>query len=154
MIYSHQRIQEVSLLNIQLQINEVARRASVSIRTIRFYEEKGLLQPSSFTSGGIRLYTARDINRLIFIRRLVTLGMTLEDIRLCLGQITDDLHREERGRRTIELLRMQKEKLNEESRKIDQLKKDIEESEEKITRCLGCKAEVCPEQCPSFGQIL
>jgi DNA-binding transcriptional MerR regulator len=154
MIYSHQRILEVSFLNTQLQISEVAKRASVSIRTIRFYEEKGLLQPSSFTSGGIRLYTARDINRLVFIRRMVTLGMTLEDIRLCLGQITDEQHRKERARRTVELLHMQKEKLNEERAKIDQLKKDIEESEMKITQCLGCSAEICPEQCPSFGQIL
>lgn len=154
MLYSHQRIQEVSLLNTQLQINEVASRASVSIRTVRFYEEKGLLQPSSFTSGGIRLYTVRDINRLIFIRRLVTLRMPLESIRLCLGQITDDQHRKERARLTVELLHMQKEKLNEERTKIDQLKKDIDESEKKINRCLECKAETCPEQCPSFGQIL
>ena len=141
-------------MNTQLQINEVARRASVSIRTIRFYEEKGLLQPSSFTSGGIRLFTARDINRLIYIRRLVALGMTLEDIRLCLGKITDDQHRKERAMRTMELLNLQKEKLNEQHSKIDQLRKDIEESEMKIARCLGCSAEICSEQCPNFGQIL
>jgi len=141
-------------LNTQLQINEVARRASVSIRTVRFYEEKGLLQPSSFTSGGIRLYTAKDVNRLIFIRRLAGLGLSLEDIRLCLGQVAEGRERKEQAARTLELLHMQKEKIAEERARIDQYERDIEDSETKLHRCLGCSAETCPEQCPSFGQIL
>ncbi|MEE8419228.1 MAG: MerR family transcriptional regulator, partial [Dehalococcoidales bacterium] len=87
----------------------MARRASVSIRTVRFYEEKGLLEPSAYTSGGIRLYTARDVNRLIFVRRLTTLGMTLEEVKTCLGERPEGPDRKPRVERTLELLRMQKE---------------------------------------------
>ena len=145
---------EDTITTIQLQINEVARRAGVSIRTVRFYEEKCLLEISSFTSGGIRLYTARDVNRLIFIRRLVKLGMTLEEVRECLGQVPEGPDRQAHVEHTLRLLEMQQEKLTGERRKLDQLEHDIRDSQEKLRRCLQCKAEQCPEQCPSYGQAL
>ena len=139
---------------IQLQINEVARRASVSIRTVRFYEEKGLLEPSAYTSGGIRLYTVRDVNRLIFIRRLATLGLSLDEIKLCLGKLPEASKRKLRVEYTLKLLQMQKEKLAEEQAKLVQLEKDINDSVEKVSHCLNCGAEHCPEECPSYGQVL
>ena len=140
--------------NIQLQINEVARRASVSIRTVRFYEEKGLLEPSSFTSGGIRLYTARDVNRLRFIRRLVKLGSTLDQVREFLGQIPEGPDRQAHIKHSLHLLDLQKQKLNEERLALDQLEQDIQDSEGKLRNCLSCRAERCPEECPSYGQAL
>ncbi|MAE11543.1 MAG: hypothetical protein CL876_06500 [Dehalococcoidales bacterium] len=50
----------------------------VSIRTVRYYEEKGILTPSSITSGDIRLYSLQDLSRLTFIRRFRRLGLNLE----------------------------------------------------------------------------
>ena len=97
-------------LTSQLQIGEVARRAGVSIRTVRFYEEKSLFSATSTTSGGIRLYTARDVNRLVFIRRLKLLGLSIQEIKACLGTITADSSRQAKIERTIELLTMQREK--------------------------------------------
>ena len=132
----------------------MAKRASVSIRTVRFYEEKGLLEPSAYTSGGIRLYTVRDVNRLIFIRRLTTLGLTLREIKLCLGKLPDSSNRKLRVEYTLKLLQMQKEKLAEEQVKLVQLEKDINDSVEKASRCLNCQAGKCPEQCSSYGQVL
>ncbi len=55
-------------------------RANVSVRTIRYYDEKGLLKPSSISEAGYRYYTDSDFARLqqiIFLRKL---GFTLEDI--------------------------------------------------------------------------
>jgi MerR family transcriptional regulator, repressor of the yfmOP operon len=65
-----------------LQIGEVAERTGVTQRTLRFYEEKGLLQPPSRLDGGFRLYSEQDVVRVERIKRLQTLlGFTLADIK-------------------------------------------------------------------------
>lgn len=61
-----------------MQIGELADRAEMSLRTIRHYDEVGLLTPSGRTEGGFRLYTERDFDRLLLIRRMKPLGYTLE----------------------------------------------------------------------------
>lgn len=65
-----------------LQIGEVAERTGVTQRTLRFYEEKGLLQPPSRMDGGFRLYSEADVKRVERIRRLQDLlGISLADIK-------------------------------------------------------------------------
>jgi len=65
-----------------LQIGEVAERTGVTQRTLRFYEEKGLLKPPSRLEGGFRLYSEEDVRRVEEIKRLQTLlGFTLADIK-------------------------------------------------------------------------
>lgn len=121
---------------------------------MRFYEQKGLLEASAYTSGGIRLYTARDVNWLIFIRRLAKLGLALDEIKLCLGQLPQEPNRKLRVEYTLKLLQMQKEKLAEEQAKLVQLEEDINDSVDKVSQCLKCQAKQCPEQCPNYGQVL
>ena len=65
-----------------LRIGEAAARVGVSSRTLRYYEELGLLPPSSRTPGGARRYTEPDIERLAHIRELQELmGFNLDEIR-------------------------------------------------------------------------
>ncbi|HEY5639456.1 MAG TPA: MerR family transcriptional regulator [Dehalococcoidia bacterium] len=65
-----------------LQIGEVAERTGVTQRTLRFYEEKGLLRPPSRMEGGFRLYSEDDVKRVKHIRRLQDLlGVSLADIK-------------------------------------------------------------------------
>lgn len=61
-------------------IGGVAKRTQLSIRTIRHYDEIGLLTPSGRTEGGFRLYTQPDVDRLLLIRRMKPLGFTLEEM--------------------------------------------------------------------------
>ncbi|MCJ1689193.1 MerR family transcriptional regulator [Rathayibacter sp. VKM Ac-2927] len=61
-----------------MRIGELADRSSLSLRTIRHYDEVGLLRPSGRTEGGFRLYTERDFDRLLLIRRMKPLGYTLD----------------------------------------------------------------------------
>ena len=63
-----------------MQIGELAERAEMSLRTIRHYDEVGLLKPSARTDGGFRLYTEQDLARLLVIRRMKPLGYTLEEM--------------------------------------------------------------------------
>ncbi len=64
-----------------MQIGEVAEQTSLSLRTIRYYEEMGLVTPSARTTGGFRLYTETDVARLRLIRRMKPLEFTLEEMR-------------------------------------------------------------------------
>lgn len=59
---------------------EFAKKAGVTIRTIRFYDGKGLLKPSSLSESGYRLYTDEDFAKLQIILTLKYLGFSLEDI--------------------------------------------------------------------------
>src|ERR687898_680935 len=65
-----------------LQIGEVADRTGVTQRTLRFYEERGLLKPPSRMDGGFRLYSENDVARVEQIKRLQNLlGLTLAEIK-------------------------------------------------------------------------
>ncbi|MCI9859296.1 MerR family transcriptional regulator [Microbacterium proteolyticum] len=63
-----------------MQIGELAERTGLSIRTLRHYDEIGLLRPSARSDGGFRLYTADDESRLLLIRRMKPLGYSLEQM--------------------------------------------------------------------------
>jgi len=69
-----------------LRIGEVAERAGVSCRTLRYYEELRLLAPSGHSAGGARRYTEEDVGRLLRIRELQeVMGFDLEEIGAILG---------------------------------------------------------------------
>jgi DNA-binding transcriptional MerR regulator len=103
---------------------------------------------------GIHLYTTLDVNRLIFIRRLQAVGLTLDEIRMCLGSVPQTSNRRLRVQHTVKLFQMQKEKIDQEKAKLTHLEEDIEVSAEKISLCLKCPSKQCPEQCSSFGLSL
>ncbi|WP_298462312.1 MerR family transcriptional regulator [uncultured Cellulomonas sp.] len=63
------------------KIGEVAERTGLSLRTIRYYEEVGLVTPSSRTHGGFRLYSDTDIARFEVIKRMKPLDFSLEEMR-------------------------------------------------------------------------
>jgi MerR family copper efflux transcriptional regulator len=64
----------------RLQIGEVADTVGLSIRTIRHYDEMGVVEPSGRSAGGFRLYTAADVERLRFVKRLKPLRFSLDEI--------------------------------------------------------------------------
>ena len=72
------------------QIGEVAETVGLSLRTIRYYGEVGLVEPSGRSAGGFRLYTADDIARLRLLKDMKPLDFTLENMRELLG-VRDEL---------------------------------------------------------------
>ena len=76
-----------------LQIGQVAEATGLSLKTIRHYDEVGLVTPSERSPGGFRLYTSTDVDRLLVIRRMKPLGFTLEQMRdllAALDTLADD----------------------------------------------------------------
>src|SRR6185503_5136026 len=64
-----------------LKIGDFAKLADTNLRTLRYYEELGLLCPASRSEGGFRYYRPTDVNRVNMIRDLQELGLQLERIR-------------------------------------------------------------------------
>ena len=60
---------------------ELAKRCHVSVRTVQFYDTKGLLPPTALTDGGRRLYNDEDADKLQLICMLKALGLSLVSIR-------------------------------------------------------------------------
>ncbi|SJN11163.1 Transcriptional regulator, MerR family [Leucobacter sp. 7(1)] len=63
-----------------MHIGELAERTELSLRTIRHYDQIGLLAPSGRSEGGFRLYTEDDYERLMLIRRMKPLGYSLDQM--------------------------------------------------------------------------
>lgn len=68
------------------KVGELARRTGLSVRTLHWYDQIGLLTPSFHTEAGHRLYTAADVERLQQIKSLRQLGFSLEEVRDCLDR--------------------------------------------------------------------
>ncbi len=66
-------------------IGELGKRLNVNPKTIRYYEEIGLLPEPVRTPGGYRVYGEEDVERLAFILRARALDFSLEEIREILG---------------------------------------------------------------------
>jgi MerR family transcriptional regulator, copper efflux regulator len=71
---------EARTMNLQMQIGELARRVGVDAKTIRYYEEIGLLPEPPRTEAGYRLYSDQDASRLAFIRRARALDFSLGEV--------------------------------------------------------------------------
>ena len=72
-----------------LQIGQVAERTRLSLRTIRFYEENGLVVPTARSDGGFRLYSDDDVARLEVIKQMKPLGFRLEEMQELLTLLAD-----------------------------------------------------------------
>lgn len=121
------------------KIEEVAKRTKLTKRTIRYYEEVGLIDAPKRTQGGIRLYTDEDvekIEKLVLIRDV--LGFSLEELQkyMAYQKVIDQLRNEYR---TAEELKAKKSTLLEIVNGIREEKKLIDE---KLTRMLKFKQEL------------
>ena len=74
-----------------LKIGDFARLANTNLRTLRYYEEVGLLVPAARSDGGFRYYRPTDVNRVRLVWDLQQLGLQLEKIAKLLGEHEDDL---------------------------------------------------------------
>jgi MerR family copper efflux transcriptional regulator len=64
-----------------VQIGELAKRAGVTVQTVRFYERLGLLPEPQRKDSGYRVYSGPDLKRLLFVRQAKSVAFSLEEIR-------------------------------------------------------------------------
>ncbi len=73
--------------DVHMQIGQAAERTQLSIRTVRHYDDVGLVTPSARSAGGFRLYTDDDVDRLLVIRRMKPLGFSLAEMKELLSAL-------------------------------------------------------------------
>jgi Cu(I)-responsive transcriptional regulator len=71
-----------------MNVGEAARRAGLPAKTIRYYEEIGLIRPER-AGNGYRAYSGDDVHRLVFLKRARTLGFSIEDCRQLMALYQD-----------------------------------------------------------------
>lgn len=121
------------------QIGEVAERTGVTQRTLRFYEEKGLLNPPERMEGGFRLYSDDDINRVTYVRRLQDLlGFTLSEIK----EMVDAEEELQRIAATFRPDRELPERVQRVTTVIAALSRQLEVVDHKVTHLLAMKEEL------------
>ncbi len=114
-----------------MHIGVVAERTELSIRTLRHYDEVGLVPPSARSEGGFRLYTEADVDRLNTIRRMKPLGFTLEEMRQLLDavQVLGDRDRADAERQWA-------------ARAVEDCHQKARQSQERLRRHLGYAEEL------------
>jgi DNA-binding transcriptional MerR regulator len=119
------------------QIGQLANLLDLSTRTIRYYEEIGLLNSVKRIEGGKRIYTDKDFQRLKFISRLKHLGLTLSEM----AELEDiyQIHRTNKKvlPRLLELLDGHAGKIDERISSLIKLKADILNYQDKIRQKLN-----------------
>ena len=73
------------MAGVGMKIGVLASRSGLPVKTLRYYEDLGLLPAIGRSEGGYRLFAEESLRRLEFIRRLKTLGLSLEEIQGCLA---------------------------------------------------------------------
>ena len=108
-----------------MQIGEVAEMLGITTRTIRYYEEFGIMTPPQRLEGGNRVYAKEDITRLKFILKLKELGITLKEM-----QELSDIYKIHKDSdrlmpRLLEILDMHINRIDEKITKLSSLRQDI-----------------------------
>jgi DNA-binding transcriptional MerR regulator len=120
-----------------ISIGELAKKLEMSQRTIRYYEEIGLLNSIKRMEGGRRVYTDADLRRLKLIKRLKMMGLTLSDMQELEAMWTIEKSNEKVLNRLLELLSNHLKMLEDRIADLDILRNEIMEYQERIRSKIG-----------------
>ncbi len=120
-----------------MNIGEVSERAGLPSKTIRYYEDIGLVQPLR-SDNGYRAFRESDVHKLAFLGRARTLGFSIEDCRTLVGLYEDET------RESAQVKAIAKEHLAAIDNKIAQLKSMRETLSDLVEACKGDHRPDCP----------
>ncbi len=120
-----------------MNIGDVAERAGLPPKTIRYYEEIGLVRPLRSTNG-YRSFQESDLHKLTFLGRARALGFSIEDCRTLLGLYEDDT------RESAQVKAVAEEHLGEIDRKITELQAMRATLSHLVNACHGDERPDCP----------
>ena len=121
-----------------MNIGQASAASGVSAKMLRYYEEIGLLPKAARTEAGYRVYSAKDVNTLRFIRRARDLGLSIERIKLLVGLWQD------RERSSADVKRVAQEHVAELDAKILELTAMRDTLQELADACHGDHRPDCP----------
>lgn len=121
-----------------VRVGDLARQTGKSVRAIHLYEELGLLEPATRSSGGFRLYHPAAVERVRWIDLLNGLGMSLHETR----EVLDRWWKSDRGPEAMEELRQlfgaKLEETRDNIRRMQQLEQELVSGLEYLETCRMC----------------
>lgn len=131
----------------ELKIGDVAAVLETTPRTIRYYEEEGLLV-SRKSPGGTRLYAPGDVHRLRAILKLAGLGLSLEEIRALAAARERSQTGAESSEKVAALLHRLLERIAEQKKTYARLEREIGVALGLVRRCRHCPNKPTSRGCP------
>src|SRR5262245_38761208 len=127
----------------------MARRSNNTLRTVRFYEEEGILRPVRRTDGGHRLFDERELERLMLVTDMRAAGLSLDEIK----QILEIKQRASSGsdasRQATQILARRIEELRDKLAVLARLQDDLGQTTALMAACLECHDSAFPGRCDS-----
>ncbi|WP_299473044.1 MerR family transcriptional regulator [uncultured Roseibium sp.] len=117
--------QDLVLDDRALAISEMSERFNVTLRTLRFYEEKGLLNP--VRKGARRFYGTRDVSRMRVILQAKKIGLTLAEIRRVIKLVESNADKQEQFKELQEICKGQQDILVEQKQMLDEQVAEVEQ---------------------------
>ncbi len=117
----------------RLTIGETAKLTGVRPRTIRYYEDAGVLPPPDRSESGYRLYSETDVRRLDLVRRARALDMTLSEVRELVTWASSDTCNDFQGR-FLEVVRRKLEEVDRRTADLKRLREDLQRLEAHFLR--------------------
>lgn len=134
---------------------EMARLSNNTLRTVRFYEEAGILQPLGRTVGGHRVFDRAQLDRLRFVSDMREAGMSLEQIRNLLELKHQARSGDDAAAKAISTLRERIDELRIKIEALGRLHDDLERTVDAAASCLACEGgSLFPNQCSGCGRLL
>lgn len=118
---------------IQYTISQIADELDISTRTIRFYEEKGLITPKR-TPGNQRIYTPRNKARLKLILRGKRFGFSLDEIADMIGMADTDVNELEQIEKSLKFGDSKLKEIQERKKELTLLEQDILATKKKLIK--------------------
>lgn len=133
---------------------EMARLSDTTLRTVRFYEEAGILQPIGRTEGGHRLFEKSQLDRLMLVSDMREAGLSLEEIRTLLDAKAKASSGSAAAQTAVTLLNEKVAGLRTKIDVLTRLTQDLEQTIKQATQCIDCKEpHLFPNGCSSCTRL-
>jgi DNA-binding transcriptional MerR regulator len=130
-----------------MQIGDLAAKAGITTRTIRYYEELGIIEPEKRSHGGFRLYSENQLRRLNIVQNLKALGFELERARELFNLKDSCGTGSEIASAMIELLSEQQEEIDRKISSYLEMKERNAQAIGILKGCLCCSIKVFERDC-------
>lgn len=131
-----------------LTTGQMARRSKNTLRTVRFYEQQGLIHPEERTDGGHRLFAPDQLTRLAVISQFRAAGLSLDEIRELLNDKRLAASGEEAARRFTCHAERHISRLGQQAQLLEHLVSTLQGARERVERCRHCHDRVrFPDGC-------
>ncbi|MBA3920944.1 MAG: MerR family transcriptional regulator [Nostocaceae cyanobacterium] len=119
-----------------MRIGDLAQKAGITPRTIRYYENLGLIKPSEREGSGFRYYTETELARLQKISCLKSLGLTLEEITSVIDLYSEEQTELKAKQKVLEILQTHLQETDEKIEALFQFRSELRLSITHIQNCI------------------